>query len=97
MRKAIALFALLAFSSCASVLFVKDPKSRVYTDPSYESERAAFFFGLLQPDHDIYLDKVCLGKGVDQIATVYTAGDVFAGVITLGILTPRSFRVWCSL
>jgi hypothetical protein len=87
----------LAATGCSTVLFVRTPGSRIFTPPIYESNKAFFFFGLVGPEYDFYIDKICLGKTIDQIATEYTPGNVLTAVITLGIYTPRTAEIWCQL
>ena len=82
---------------CATVLFTRTPESRTYTEPVYEVRQPSFFFGLVNPDYDLYLDKICLGKDIDQAATQYTAEDVLATVFTVGIYAPRTIQIWCKL
>ncbi len=84
-------------AGCSTVLFTRTPGSRSYTEPIYEVSRPYFFWGLVGGPHDVYVSKICLGKDADQISTEYTAGNVFAGVVTLGLYTPRTVKVWCQL
>ena len=100
-RRLILITVLLCFglstAGCSSVLFVKDPKSRIFTDATFESSKPFFFFGLIGPTYDVYVDQICLGKGIDQVSTVYTGHDLLASIFSLGIYVPRTVRVWCSL
>lgn len=92
-----AVLLLLSTASCSSVLFVRNPESRTLTDPVYTSSKEFFFWGLAGPKHDVYADRICLGKEVDQIATTYTPSDFFLNLVTLGIYSPRSVQIWCEL
>ncbi len=96
---ALPLLAIGAFtaSSCSTVAYVRNPKTRTYSDPVYSSSKEFFFWGLSGPQHDIYVDRICLGKEVDQIATTYTPSDVLLNLITVGIYSPRTVQVWCQL
>ena len=76
---------------------VRSPESRIYTDAVYESSKPFFLYGLVGPVYDIYVDQICLGKDIDQISMEYTPGNILAGLITLGLYTPRTVKVWCQL
>ena len=89
--------ALSALNGCSTVMFLRDPGSRTHVDPTYESSRPNFFWGLVGDEVHVHVDRICLGKDVDQIAMTYTAGNVLASVITLGIYIPRTVQVWCEL
>lgn len=97
MRVLAGLLLLLGATSCSTIHFVRDPQSRTYTEPVYSSSKEFFLWGLTGPTHDIYADRICLGKDIDQIATTYTPKDFFFNLITLGIYSPRSVQIWCAL
>jgi hypothetical protein len=90
------LLALLS-AGCSTVLFVRNERSRIFTPAIYETRRPFYFFGLAGQDQDVYLDRICLGKDVDQVSTEYTGGDVLVSLVTLGIYTPRTLKIWCQL
>jgi hypothetical protein len=84
------------FSACATVSLVEKP-SRVLSLQPTATERADFFFWGLVGHHETHLNEICGSIGVDKVETQYTAPDVFWGILTLGIFSPRSVRVWCSV
>jgi hypothetical protein len=69
----------------------------VYTDPTYESSLPFLFWGWLPMVDDVVIERVCLGKGADQISTRYTLGNGLWHLFTLGIYAPKTVRVWCEL
>lgn len=87
----------LALSACSTVMYVKNPRTRTYTEPVYASSKPYFFFGLIGKEQEIYLEDICLGRDIDQIAAEYTGKDVAWGILTLGIYTPRTLQIWCQL
>jgi hypothetical protein len=93
----LALTAGAAGSACSSVMYVRSPANRVFTEPTYESSKPFFFLGLVGPDQHVFVDQICLGKDADQIVTAYTGSDVLSTVLTLGIYAPRTVKVWCQL
>lgn len=89
--------ALIAASGCSTIEFVRNPGMRTNAEPVYSSSKEFFFWGLAGPKHDIYVDRICLGKEVDQVATTYTPSDFLLNLITVGIYSPRTVQVWCQL
>jgi hypothetical protein len=83
--------------SCSTVLLVRNPNSRVFTDATYTSTRSFFFWGLVGGTQHVYVDQICLGKEVDQVTTEYRDTDVLWGILTVGIYSPRTVKVWCQL
>ena len=93
----LALIFVMAMTGCSTVLYVRGPKGRTYSDAVYESSKPFFFFGLVGPQYDVYVDQICLGKDIDQVSTEYTPSNFLAGVVTLGIYTPRTVKIRCQL
>jgi hypothetical protein len=83
--------------ACSTVMYVRTPESRIYTGAVYASSRPFFFFGLVGPTQDIFVHEICLGKEADQISTEYTSSDFFKTLVTLGIYSPRTVKIWCQL
>ena len=90
---------IFAFSqvSCSTVLLVRHPNSRVFTEPTYTSTRPFFFWGIVGGPQHVYVDQICLGKEVDQVVTQYRSTDILWGILTLGIYSPRTVKIWCQL
>jgi hypothetical protein len=84
-------------SGCATIVVTRKPETRTYAAPTYQSSRAAFFWGLYQAEPDLELDQICLGKDADQVSFTYRPTDILETVVTLGIYSPRTVRVWCAL
>lgn len=97
MIAAVMLISCVSVSACSTILFVRSPERRIYTDAVYESSKPFFLFGLVGDEYDIYADRICLGKDIDQVAIEYTPNNVLTGILTLGIYTPRTVKIWCQL
>lgn len=74
--------------------------TRVYSaglpdpDTPIEVRRAAYFWGLKAPQ-SLFVDKSC-PRGIAQVETRHTAGDLGWTVLTLGVYSPLTLRVTCS-
>lgn len=87
----------LAFPGCASVSFVRNPGTELSTEAAYTASAPFFFLGLVGGPQELYADRICLERGVDQIETVYSAQNFLSTLFTVGVYSPRTVRVWCSL
>lgn len=90
---AVALCVALA-SGCATVTASNDG-SRRSGAPSYE-DRTWFLFGGFISDKHVDVKQVCGGRGAVQVQSQHTFVDGLIGVATLGILSPRTAKVWCE-
>lgn len=91
------LVSLLSASACSSVPVVSHPDRRTFSAASHEHGYPFFFWGFLDAGNTPNVREICYGKGVDQVSTVYTAGDILSWVFTLGIYSPRTVGIWCEL
>ena len=66
------------------------------TSPAAFEERQSFFFWGLGGTSKVNVKKACSGGEATQMQTQFTFLDGFLGVITLGIYSPRSAKVWCK-
>lgn len=86
-----------ALSGCATVITVRQPELQVFTAPDYQRVRPIFFWGFVPAEGDLDVSAVCLGKKINQVSTTLTTGNFLATLFTVGIYSPRTVRVWCSL
>lgn len=84
-------------TGCSSLLFVRAPDRRTYTDALIEFHETSFFFGSVGGSRELFIDRICLGKDIDQVVVEGTAMDIMKSVLTVGIYTPRTVKVWCQL
>ncbi len=87
--------ALVITTGCQTVTMVKDAKSNTAEDPSWQESQPFFLFGLVGERH-IDVVKACNGQTPTMVAAQTTFLDGFLGVITIGIYTPRSLKIWCT-
>lgn len=87
---------LFFLASCQTVTISPKGRSLVYSGlPSYERSHNFFFWGLMG-DHSINIQRVCEDRSVKQMQTQQTFLNGFVSILTLGIYTPRTARVWCG-
>lgn len=55
-----------------------------------------FYFGGPIGMHKVNVNEACEGNEVTQMQTVTTSSDWIFSLITLGIYTPRTAKVWCE-
>jgi len=84
-----------AIAACSTVTIrpqggVKDSSRADYIDSK------PFYLGGPIGKHKVDVNEVCEGKEVTQMQTVTTSSDWFFSVITFGIYTPRTAKVWCE-
>jgi len=81
-------------SGCSTVTISQKGTNKIATEPNYEESYPFFFWGLLG-ESVINVKEVCAGKEPRQMQTQYTALDCLLMVVTIGIYSPRSAKIWC--
>ena len=75
----------LLLSACSTqTAYVKSPAGKL----TYEDSQTFFLFGIVE---------VCGGEAkIAKVESELTAPNVLLGLVTLGIYTPRTARVYCQ-
>ena len=82
--------------SCQTVTIRPDGgKTRYSGFQSYDASQNFFFWGLVGEAH-INVASICGEREVKQMQTQATFINQLLYVITLGIYSPRTARVWCG-
>jgi len=81
-------------SGCATVTASSDGSRRT-SQPTW-SKRMWFLFGGFVSDKHVDVRQVCGGRSAVQVQSQHDAVDVVIGVVTFGILSPRTAKVWCG-
>jgi hypothetical protein len=85
----------LAVSACSTVTVNPDGRAKVTSEPSYQDSKSFYFWGLVG-EHHVDVQRICNGKEPVQMQSQQTFKDGLLGVVTLGIYSPHSTKVWCS-
>ncbi len=89
------LLVITAISACSTVTIRPQGGSKDSSQADYIDSKP-FYFGGPIGKHKVDVNKACEGKEVTQMQTVTTSSDWFFSLITLGIYTPRTAKVWCE-
>ena len=85
---------LLSISACSTVTVVPTGEAKLTSKASYEESKPFFLWGLAGEHHINVLD-VCNNQEPLQMQSQKTFSDGVFGLITLGIYTPHTAKVWC--
>jgi hypothetical protein len=88
-------FAFLGLASCSTITIRPEGTKVLRTDPTYKETEDFYFWGLKNEFH-VNAKDACAGKKIVQMQAQDTAKDTFYTIITLGIYSPRSARIWCE-
>jgi len=91
----IILFAFLVLSACSSVTIRTDNQKESTNRPTYQKSFNYWWWGL-RGEYDVNVREVCSGNNVTQMQSISRLSDTAFTIITLGIYSPRSARVWCE-
>jgi hypothetical protein len=82
------------FSSCATQTNLLNDS---YDSVLGESGTHGFWISGIGQTKNVNLDNAC-GQGytASKTQTVFSAKNIFVGILTLGIYTPRDYSVFCS-
>lgn len=90
------LFALVVTISACSTVTVRPQGGTKDSSKADYIDSKPFYFGGPIGMHKVDVNEACEGNEVTQMQTVSTSSDWFFSVITLGIYTPRTAKVWCE-
>lgn len=82
-------------TGCASVNVRTDNQAETHSAPSFEQSFEFWWWGI-EGEHTVNVREVCLGKGVKQMQAVTSIQDTLISLLTLGIYSKRTARVWCN-
>ncbi len=88
-------FCIIFVAGCSTVTISPQGKPKVGREADYEDSKAFFLFGLVGKQQ-VDITKPCNGQEPQQIQTQSTFLDSFLGIITIGIYSPKTVKVWCG-
>ena len=90
------IFSLLLFSnSCSTVTIKKSAQTELQREPDYHKSKDYAYFGGAFGEHHFYLHDIC-PNGVEQIKTQRTFSDGFFTLISLGLYSSYTAKIWCK-
>ena len=94
-RRACCVGLLIAATGCYSVTIRPEGGFKMATQPSFEQRQDFYLWGLVGESH-IDTAKICPKAGPSQMQSQTTVVDGLLGLITLGIYSPETAKVWCK-
>ena len=85
----------LSTAACSTVTIRDQGKQKLTSEPTWEKSENFFFWGLSGTTH-INVDEICNNRVASQMQAERTFVDGLLGLITIGIYSPRTARVWCE-
>ncbi|GHA03141.1 hypothetical protein GCM10008090_10130 [Arenicella chitinivorans] len=82
-------------TACSTVTIRPNGGDKDNSPPDYLDSKP-FYFGGPIGKHKVDVNEACEGSDVTQMQTVTTSSDWFLSLLTLGIYTPRTAKVWCK-
>ena len=95
MKYLVAASLLIALSGCSSVTIQPEQMTKLTAKPSYQDSRPFFLWGLVG-EQRVDVKAICGDKKVVQMQSQATFGDGALSLITLGIYSPHTVKVWCD-
>lgn len=93
--KALLVLFSVMLTACSSVTIRPDGGIKDTSEANYIDSKPFYVLGIFGK-HKVDVNEACEGTDVLQMQTVTTSSDWILGVITFGIYSPRTAKVWCS-
>jgi hypothetical protein len=93
--KRLLIVACLMVSGCISARVALDPNFDPEAKPSYEDYVDYWLLGLVG-DPTLNLQKICVDQKPYGLRRMKTPVDGFITLVTLGVYSPATVRVWCG-
>lgn len=85
----------LSFVACSTITIIPSNKPIALSPPKYSKTHNYFFWGLMGEKY-INTKRICRRKRVRQMQTQFTFVNSLLTLLTLGIYSPKTAKVWCS-
>ena len=96
MKNSILMFLIISvLAACSSVTVRTDGQRKTHDTPTFQQRYNYWWWGL-QGEYDVNVRQICQGSGVEQIQAVDTLGDSLLQIVTAGIYSPRTAKIWCK-
>lgn len=82
-------------TGCQTVTIRPDGGFKMAANPTFEQRQDFYLWGLVGESH-IDTGKICPKAGPSQMQSQVTVVDGLLGLVTLGIYSPETAKVWCK-
>ena len=83
------------FQSCSTVTIHPEQSGKLSTEPTFEETKNYYLWGLVG-EHRFDVKEICGDKKVLQIQSQATFKNVLFSILTLGIESPHTGKIWCG-
>jgi len=82
-------------TGCYNVTIRPDGGFKMASKPTFEQRQDFYLWGLVGESH-IDTTRVCFKNGPAQMQSEMTVVDALLGIVTLGIYSPETAKIWCK-
>lgn len=82
-------------SGCVRITIKRIHEPRIEREPDYVVSKKFYLLGIFGEGH-VNTRIACKGKEVEQMLTEHTPEDIKTAILTLGIVAPKTAKVWCA-
>lgn len=86
---------LISISACSTVTIKPEGQSKLVNKPTYVDSKPFYLWGLAG-EHHVDVLKVCNNNEPLQMQSQQTFSDGLLALLTLGIYSPHTAKVWCA-
>lgn len=87
---------LLAILSGCQTVTISDSNLKQVRAPVYKQTKWFYWWGITPKIQSVNVNRVCNGRGLAQAQSLDSFGDTLIRAITLGIVYPKTVKVWCK-
>lgn len=95
MKKLIAATLVVVLAGCSSITIQPEQITKLTEKPTYQDSRPFFLWGLVGKQR-VDVKALCGEQKVVQMQSQQTFVDGVLGLITIGIYSPHTIKVWCE-
>ncbi len=85
----------LMLGACSSVTIQPQKIAKLSDKPTYQDSRPFYLWGLVGEER-VDVKEICTDTQAAQMQSQQTFSDGALGLITLGIYSPHTIKVWCE-
>ena len=85
----------ISLSACSAVTIQPQATAKITSQANYEDSRPFYLWGLVG-EQRVDVKQICSNTPVIQMQSQQTFSDEALSLITLGIYSPHTIKVWCQ-